>query len=354
MCDCNKTTNISMGCCQPVLGPVEAYYTKFTIDRKLEEITSAITSGCCITPEEVDEKIEEAISGITVSGVTEEEVDAKIASAKTEIEAEIPSLDGYATQQWVEDKHYITGVDLSNYALKSEIPTVPTSNTAFTNDAGYLTEHQSLSGYATEAFVSTFTYDKATIDEKIPSMSGYVTLEEFGDYIMRLRSEIDTLRQQVSGCCEIPPTPTPTGDTDCVVRIKYTQGEDFVIPCEESYIGNLESFELPSPYTRPDATAVTVGNCTAQIGQTCFEDFFQLQTVYIGSACTSIRQEAFYGCSALTTVTIEATTPPSMVWNNTFQGCTSLQHIYVPAQSVNAYKTAQYWDTYANLIEPIV
>ena len=169
MCNCQgKTYNRAM-CCEPqvVLGPVENYYTKPTIDRKLEEITSAITSGCCITPEEVDEKIEEAISGITVSGVTEEELNEAIASAKTEIEAEIPSLDGYATEQWVEDKHYITGVDLSNYALKSEIPTVPTSNTAFTNDAGYLTEHQSLSGYATTAFVSAFTYDKATIDEKV-------------------------------------------------------------------------------------------------------------------------------------------------------------------------------------------
>ena len=165
---CNGNVyNIGMGCCEPVLGPVENYYTKPTIDRKLEEITSAITSGCCITPEEVDEKIEEAISGITVSGVTEEQLNEAIASAKTEIEAEIPSLDGYATEQWVEDKHYITGVDLSDYALKSEIPTVPTSNTAFTNDARYLTEHQSLSGYATTAFVSAFTYDKATIDEKV-------------------------------------------------------------------------------------------------------------------------------------------------------------------------------------------
>lgn len=77
----------------------------------------------------------DAISGASISGVTEEEVDAKIASAKTDIEAEIPSLSGYATEQWVEDKHYITGVDLSNYA--------------------------------TTAFVSGFTYDKSTIDEKV-------------------------------------------------------------------------------------------------------------------------------------------------------------------------------------------
>lgn len=36
-----------------------------------------------------------------------------------------------------------------NYALKSEIPTVPTNVSAFTNDAGYLTSHQDLTGYVT-------------------------------------------------------------------------------------------------------------------------------------------------------------------------------------------------------------
>lgn len=134
-CNCEgKKYNIGMGCCQPVLGPVENYYTKYQIDDMLEEIESAITSGCCITPEEVDEKIE---------------------SAKTEIEAEIPSLSGYATEQWVLDKNYITGVDLSNYALKSEIPTVPTSNTAFTNDAGYLTEHQPIKTINGQSLIGT-------------------------------------------------------------------------------------------------------------------------------------------------------------------------------------------------------
>lgn len=380
MCDCNKTTNISMGCCQPVLGPIEAYYTRFTIDKKLAEITSAITSG-----------------------VTEEQLNEAIASAKTEIEGEIPSLSGYATEQWVTDQHYITGVDLSDYATTEQMNNAITAATDGLATEEYVNAQIlfQTADFVTGEQLSSYTYDKSTIDEKIAqggtfdptqyfntaqtinlvesavtrvegkiptsasqltndsgyitsqSLSGYVTMEEFGDYIMRLRAEIESLRQAVSGCCEIPPTPTPTGDTDCVVRIKYTQGEDFVIPCEESYIGNLESFELPSPYTRPDATAVTVGNCTAQIGQGCFEDFFQLQTVHISSTVSSIRLEAFYGCSALTTVTIEAITPPIMVWNNTFEGCTSLQHIYVPAQSVNAYKTAQYWDTYANLIEPI-
>ena len=47
--------------------------------------------------------------------------------------------------------------DLSN---KPTIPTVPTNVSAFTNDAGYLTEHQSLSDYYTKTEVNTELADK--------------------------------------------------------------------------------------------------------------------------------------------------------------------------------------------------
>lgn len=66
-CDCEKTYNMSMGCCVPTLGPIENYYTKYQTELKIEEAISGLTgtTGCCITPEEVDEKINEATSGIT-------------------------------------------------------------------------------------------------------------------------------------------------------------------------------------------------------------------------------------------------------------------------------------------------
>ena len=115
------------------------YYTKPQVDNLIDGISG-------LTPEDVEEIVNESISGMP----TTEDVDEKIASAKTEIESEIPSLSGYATEQWVTDKHYITGVDLSDYALKTDIPT---SNSAFTNDEGYVT--------------SAYTYDKQEIDNKI-------------------------------------------------------------------------------------------------------------------------------------------------------------------------------------------
>ena len=69
------------------------------------------------------------------------------------VESKIPSLEGYATQQWVEAKGYLTEhQSLENYALKSEIPT---KTSDLTNDSGYLTEHQSLAAYSTTTEVQS-------------------------------------------------------------------------------------------------------------------------------------------------------------------------------------------------------
>ena len=65
-------------------------------------------------------------------------------------------------------------------ADKSEIPTVPTNVSAFTNDAGYLTEHQSLDNYYTKTEVNSSLETKADKSE-IPSLNGYATEQWVGD-----------------------------------------------------------------------------------------------------------------------------------------------------------------------------
>ena len=76
-----------------------------------------------------------------------------------------------------------------------------------------------------------------------------------------------------------------------------------------------------------------------------------LTSITIGSGVTSIGGAAFYNCRSLSSVTVEATTPPTLglnVFNNT-NNCP----IYVPSQSVNAYKTATNWKTWASRIQAI-
>lgn len=85
--------------------------------------------------------------------------DGNVISTTYAKKTDIPSLSEYATQSWVQSQGYLTEhQDLSNYALKTEIPTVPAKVSSFENDAGYLTEHQSLSGYATQTWVEQQGY----------------------------------------------------------------------------------------------------------------------------------------------------------------------------------------------------
>ena len=77
---------------------------------------------------------------------------------KAQVDALIPDVSGFATEDYVDNAvNNIPEVDLSGYALKSEIPDVSGFLTAIPeeyvteselNAKGYLTEHQSLDGYA--------------------------------------------------------------------------------------------------------------------------------------------------------------------------------------------------------------
>ena len=153
----------------------------------------------------------DVVSNIKGGGITEETDPVWTAEkvnyyTKTEVntsletkanKSEIPNLNGYATEQWVGEQGYLTehqqlktingesilgsgdlvisggeetdpvwtaekvnyytksevNTSLEAKANKTEIPTVPTNVSAFTNDAGYLTQHQSLDNYYTKSEV---------------------------------------------------------------------------------------------------------------------------------------------------------------------------------------------------------
>ena len=84
---------------------------------------------------------------------------------KSEIPITLAELTDDTTHRLVTDTEKTTWNNKSDFSgnyedltNKPTIPVVPTNVSAFTNDAGYLTEHQSLSGYATEQWVENQGY----------------------------------------------------------------------------------------------------------------------------------------------------------------------------------------------------
>ena len=127
-----------------------------------------------------------------------------------------------------------------------------------------------------------------------------------------------------------------------------------------------------------DLTSVTIPDSVTTIGGSAFCDCRSLTSITIPNSVTTIEEWAFYGCSSLTSVTIpdsvttighyafcdcysltsvycKATTPPAVTLNYAsewyaFTANASGRKIYVPMESVNAYKSASGWSVYDSYI----
>ena len=96
-------------------------------------------------------------------------------------------------------------------------------------------------------------------------------------------------------------------------------------------------------------TSVTIPDNVTTIGYMAFGDCSSLTSVTIPDSVTSIGVYAFSGCSSLTSVYCKATTPPAGGYEM-FDNNASGRKIYVPTESVEAYKSANYWRYYADAI----
>ena len=95
--------------------------------------------------------------------------------------------------------------------------------------------------------------------------------------------------------------------------------------------------------------SVTIPDSVTTIGNSAFWYCYGLEIVAIGNSITTIGNRAFIGCHSLTSVYCKATTPPSLGSDAFYENALG-RKIYVPTESVEAYKNAQGWIEYADRI----
>ena len=104
-------------------------------------------------------------------------------------------------------------------------------------------------------------------------------------------------------------------------------------------------------FTGSSITSLTIGSHPTVIGQGMFQKCTKLRTLIIPSNISSINNYAFSGCTGLISITVESTTPPTLGYG-VFDSTNNCP-IYVPSGSVDAYKAASRWSSYASRIQAI-
>ncbi|WP_314281038.1 leucine-rich repeat domain-containing protein [Capnocytophaga leadbetteri] len=95
------------------------------------------------------------------------------------------------------------------------------------------------------------------------------------------------------------------------------------------------------------------GSGVREIGEVAFSNCTALTKVFLPASVEKIGDSAFGYCKSLQSITIDALNPPTLT-SDIFFGLNADQipNIYVPAISVNDYKKATQWSTYAAKIHP--
>lgn len=183
--------------------------------------------------------------------------------------------------------------------------------------------------------------------EKLPSVVARYRFSTLGEHEVKyqLADQTTLANELFRGCANMIKIIIPNGvlSTGSLLFFQCTSLAEIVFPETLVDIGVCGATPVVS-LVFPDSVQTIISQS--------FTDSKSLTHVKIGKGILSIGSYNFLRCTALESVTIEATTPPTF-GDNVFGNNASGRKIYVPAESVDSYKAVPQLGQYKNDIEAI-
>ena len=240
------------------------------------------------------------------------------------------------------------------YMIVDGVEVSPSIDYTFSTTGAHTVKYKINSSWNGGNFNTCQSLTSITIPNSVTSIGEWTFRNCSGLTSVFIGSGVTTIGESAfSGCTSLTSVNIPSGVTSI--------GASAFNGCS-----SLTSVNIPSGITIIESsvflrctslTSVEIPDNVTSIKSSAFGQCTGLTNVTIGSGVSSIAGGGFYigafgYCSGLTSVTVEATTPPTMN-SDAFHGTNNTFIIYVPAASVNAYKTAANWSSYASRIRPI-
>ena len=165
-------------------------------------------------------------------------------------------------------------------------------------------------------------------------------IRSLGKGILRYCSQLESIEGKYS-----------SEDKRCLIKDKKLLGFAPKGVTSYSFPNSITSIGEYSVSGHSDLTAITIPDSVTLIEQYAF-GWSYLTSVYIGTGIKAINNSAFIYNSKLENLYCKAVIPP-ILGSSAINRYASNFNIFVPIESVDLYKEAQYWSDYADRIQAI-
>ena len=136
----------------------------------------------------------------------------------------------------------------------------------------------------------------------------------------------------------------------------YFTPNTLIAGCKTTIIPNSVTEIGDNAFYNSALESITIPTGTTKIGRSAFNNSILLSSITLSATLIEISDWAFADCLSLNTIICYAIEPPT-ISSNTFFGSNPIYNnptIYVPAESVEAYKNAEHWKWFTKVlpIEP--
>ena len=221
------------------------------------------------------------------------------------------------------------------------------------------------------AFRSCYSISSITIPNCITSVGGYAFYECYSLSSIVIPDSVTNIEDfAFYSCNSLSSIVIPDNVTSIEFGVlnSCSSLSSIVIPDSVTSIGerafyscnSLSSIVIPDSVTSIGSQAfcncrslssITIPDGVTSIGNYMFQYCYSLSSITILDGVTSIGTYAFSTCSSVKEFHILPTTPPTLANTNAFQSIPADCIIYVPAASLETYKTATNWSTYASKMQ---